>query len=71
MYISHVEENSPAALAGIAPGDVLVNMAETDTPDLSSLEAVMEQFRGNTVPLTVSRDGQQYHYHLPLTGETP
>jgi C-terminal processing protease CtpA/Prc len=70
LYISHVEENSPAQLAGIAPGDVLVRMAETDTPDLAGLEALVDTFSGSTVKLTVSRKGTLYQYDLFLTGET-
>ncbi len=71
LYISHVEENSPAAGVGIAPGDVLVRIAETETPDLASLKGVMTEFAGNTVTITVKRKGEDLRFDLLLTGETP
>ena len=71
LYVAHVEENSPAQLAGIAPGDVLMKIAQTQIPDLTALESVMTQFSGNRVAFTVSRNGEELQFDLLLTGENP
>ncbi len=71
LYVSHVEEDSPAFHAGIAPGDVLLRMAETETPDFSALESVVERFSGNKVPMTVIRNGESLQFEILLTGDLP
>lgn len=71
LYISHVEENSPAALAGIAPGDVLMQIGETATPDLNTLEGILTKFSQKQVSLTVNRKGETLHFDIFITGETP
>ncbi len=71
LYISQVEENSPAYIAGIAPGDVLMQIGETTIPDLNALEAILTEFAGKQVPFTINRKGETLHFDILLTGATP
>ena len=70
LYISHVEENSPAHLAGIAPGDVLIQIGVSPTPDLTALRAVLTEFSGEQRSFTINRKGETLCFQFLLTGET-
>ena len=71
LYISQVEEDSPADRAGIAPGDILMDIAGRDVTDLENLKIIIEEFSGREATVTVSRVGKQTEYTLLITGETP
>ena len=43
LYVTQVEENSPAHLAGIQPGDILVSLGETATATQAETEQVVSR----------------------------
>jgi S1-C subfamily serine protease len=55
LLVTEVSAGSPAAQAGILPGDVLVKAAERPLPDLAALMAIAEERR--VLPLRISRGG--------------
>lgn len=60
-----------ALAAGVRPGDRMVSIAGRPVrgyPDL--VEAVEGRLTGDSVPLTVLRDGKQVEYALPLSAST-
>lgn len=48
---------SPAAAAGILPGDVLVSVDGTDVEDFAAATAIIQDSPGRTIPVVVERDG--------------
>ncbi len=58
--IGEITENSAAARAELAPGDRLVAVNGLDTSDFVELGDVLEPFAGESVTLTVERDGQTF-----------
>lgn len=69
--ISPIDE-TPAARAGIKPGDFITHLNGSSVQDLSLQEAV-EQMRGTPgtqIKLTVRREGQERPLELTLTRET-
>ena len=59
MYITAVEEGSPAAACGIEPGDILVSINDTRITDMDSLKTVLYGHEvGDTVTITIYRSGQ-------------
>lgn len=55
LLVTAVAAGSPAAQAGILPGDVLLKAAERPLPDLAALMALSEERR--VLPLRISRGG--------------
>ena len=67
MYITQVSQGSPADVAGVEPGDVLLKIDETQVYDMSSLNTVLYSHQaGDTVTLTIFRGGYQSLLHLTL-----
>lgn len=62
-------EGTPAYAAGIEPGDVIAQVDETPTKDLTLMEAVqrMRGPKGTNVTLTVEREGAQGPLTFTLT----
>ncbi|WP_029151027.1 M50 family metallopeptidase [Microbacterium indicum] len=48
---------SPAAAAGLEPGDVIVAVDGTDVATFDEASAIIRVHAGDTIPLTVERDG--------------
>ncbi|QLD11059.1 M50 family metallopeptidase [Microbacterium oleivorans] len=48
---------SPAAAAGILPGDVLVSVDGTAVEDFAAATAIIQDSPGRTIPVVVERDG--------------
>jgi putative serine protease PepD len=72
VLVYEVEAGGPAAKAGIKPGDVIVSVADKETPDLATLAAVLADLSpGQTVPVKVEhRDGTTATVQVTL-GELP
>ena len=68
LYISAVEEGSPAEALGIQPGDVLVRVGETRISSGDDLETVLYNYQvGDTVTVVIARNGQYYQADVELT----
>jgi putative serine protease PepD len=66
-----VVPGSPAAVAGIRPGDVITQVAGQRVDDPVGLTAaVRSQAPGETVPVTLVRDGKTITVHATLAGST-
>jgi S1-C subfamily serine protease len=59
VTVGNVETESPAAFAGIQPGDAILSYAGQRVFNLRDLNALVQQAApGTVVPATVERDGQ-------------
>jgi len=59
LAVERVEEEGPAAAAGIAPGDVIRRIGSRNTRTLDEANAALDAMReGASVPLLVERDGR-------------
>ena len=57
VYVALVEENSPAAKAGLKKGDIIVALGEYETSTLSKLDKALRNFEPNdTVTIQVYRN---------------
>ena len=67
LYITHVAPDSPAALAGIQEGDILLSLDDTAITSQDTLERVLFAHQvGDSVTVTVYRAGQQGTAKLTL-----
>ena len=67
IYINDVEEGSPAQLAGVEAGDVLVKVDDTRITDSADLETALYSYdAGDTVTIVIVRGGQYYQAELEL-----
>ena len=73
VLVSSVDENGPAARAGLRAGDVIVKFNGSPVPDSRSLrEQVRKAEAGSEATLTVSRDGHSLDLKVKLGGsQTP
>lgn len=61
---------SPAAAAGVRPGDVLVSVDGTPVDDFAAASAIIQAAPGRTLPVVVDRDGQRQTLQVtPLLAE--
>ena len=68
LFISQIEEDSPAGRLDIRPGDVLVSFGGASLTTLSQLEAMIGLYKpGDRVELVISRDGQQLCFSLTVS----
>ncbi|MEY2795319.1 MAG: hypothetical protein RIR10_1035, partial [Planctomycetota bacterium] len=59
LAVERVEEEGPAAAAGIAPGDVIRRIGSRNTRTLDEANAALDAMReGASVPVLVERDGR-------------
>jgi regulator of sigma E protease len=68
--VEYVTLNSPAAKAGIEPGDVFRSFGAVSNPDLETLLDTAKKDAGQTVPVTVERDGKLMTTTLTLPSAT-
>jgi len=69
--VSMVEPNSPAAKAGLQPGDVILKFNSQPVKSSSELPLIVANVRpGNTVPLQIWRRGEQLAMKVTV-GEMP
>ena len=67
LYVSYVEEGSPAEAAGIQAGDVLVSFEGTLLPDADTLSNLLYGYEaGDRVELVIYRNGKQYALTMTL-----
>ena len=64
--VEWVAANSPAALAGIQPGDVITSFDSVDHPDWDQVNQRAEINQNQTVPVTVERAGQPIQLSLRI-----
>ncbi len=65
VYITQVEMDSPAMLAGIQPGDVLTMIDETLTVDFATYSSRLLQHQpGDTVKLLIRRQSQEEYREI-------
>ncbi len=65
-----VSANSAAAQAGLQPGDVLQQYGSAANPDLETVVDVTRKNPGQTIPVTVLRQGQPVQTTLRLSDKT-
>ena len=67
MYVTAVTSGSPAAQAGIQPGDVIISADGQDLNTESSLASIVNQHKpGDTITLTILRNGQRQTVSVTL-----
>jgi S1-C subfamily serine protease len=60
FYVDQVQKSSPAKLAGILPGDVIVKMGKKKVAAYSDIESFMTMAKkGSEVPISVNRGGKE------------
>jgi regulator of sigma E protease len=57
--ITDVAEGSPAEVAGILPGDLVVAVNGIEVPQTGQLIGIIQQSAGDTVVMSIDRDGEQ------------
>jgi len=71
--VEWVVPGSPAAQAGVEPGDIIRHFDTVDNPDWDQVEQHGALNQGQTVPVTVDRNGQMLslslHQPSPVRGE--
>lgn len=71
VYVEGVEENSPAAKAGIQKTDIITKIEGTDVKTVSELNKIKYNYNiGDTITLTLVRNGQSMDVQVTLV-ETP
>jgi regulator of sigma E protease len=71
VSIAAVDPGSPADLAGLRPGDVFVSIGQVPIADASAYQLALRQHAGQTVPVTVERNGQEVVVDLTTPAVTP
>lgn len=67
VTVERLEANSPAAVAGLKPGDVLVQVADLETGCSLDLErALLDRQPGEHIPVIFRRNGSEQHAELVL-----
>ncbi len=69
IVVEWVTEGSAAAQAGIEPGDIIRSFASSHNPSWAKIEDSIVHSAGQTLPLTVERDGKSIPLDLPLTSQ--
>ncbi len=66
-----VTPGSPADQAGLKPGDVIRHFGSVENPDLETVVDVIRSSSNETLPVTVTRNGQpiQMSFHMPDKSE--
>ena len=65
IFITEVSEGSPAASAGLRPGDRVVAINDLDTPrELASLPELLRLSAGDPVAIVVERDGNRRRFRM-------
>lgn len=71
VYVAAVAPDSPAAAAGIVPGDLIVAFNSQSFADFTDLQALTRAHLGQTVTLTLLRDGTQTELSLVPRRDPP
>ena len=62
--IAYVKPDSPAAQAGILPGDLITRIGNTDSPSWEQINLKVMLSPNEALPLIVKRDGRQLHLSI-------
>jgi regulator of sigma E protease len=57
--VNHVKSQTPAAAAGLLPGDRIIAVDHRRTPDFSTLSQLIRSSKGRSITVTVERRGHQ------------
>jgi regulator of sigma E protease len=68
IIVEWVTDGSPAAQAGLEPGDIISNFDNVNNPTWAQIETVAKQSVNQTVPVTVERNGKPLSLALRLFG---
>lgn len=63
VLVSEVNENSPAAKAGLRAGDVIIAVGSVEVSGIDDLRSELSKNAGGTIPIKVMRD----HHEMTLT----
>lgn len=67
-YVGRVNEGSPADLAGVCKGDIIIELAQRPVHRVSEVHDIAAEIRpGSKVPLTVWRAGRRFRVVLSLS----
>jgi membrane-associated protease RseP (regulator of RpoE activity) len=69
--IGLVTDDSPAAEAGLQPGDVIVSVDGVATSEFEDVREAVVARGGQTVPVVVERDGSTVELDVALAAQTP
>lgn len=68
LYITKVQPNTPAAVKGLAVGDILLSIDGQRVTNTYALQQVLYHFNaGDTVAVVLYRNGKQYQVELQLS----
>jgi serine protease Do len=69
VVVTQVDPLGPAASVGMRPGDLVVSLQGTPTPDLETFRKTLdEQGDAEGVRIVVVREGMRLFVYLPLSG---
>jgi regulator of sigma E protease len=68
--VAYIEKGSSAARAGVQPGDLIVSIDGSPTPDWESVQLATVASAHLTMDLVVERDGRQVHLTMPLDADS-
>lgn len=67
LRITGVNDDSPAAKAGLKPNDVIIRIGEVEVTDIQGLADGLVKYKpGNKVVITVKRDGKTHDFEVTL-----
>lgn len=68
VYIQDTYVDSPAQVAGILPGDILIKINNTDAQDvLPAINLIAALHPGNAYPFTIYRQGKYLDYSVTVS----
>lgn len=71
VYIQDTYLDSPAQIAGILPGDILIKINNVDANDvLPTINLIASLEPGHAYPFTVFRQGKYFDYSVTITKKT-
>jgi regulator of sigma E protease len=68
--VGGIVPDTPAAAAGLRPGDKILSVAGRDTPSFDDIRSVVMLRPNETVPIVVARAGQRSTLQVHLKGDT-
>ncbi len=66
VLVANVQSGSPAGNAGLQPGDVITSFNGQSVATVQGLRAALQQSAGQSVPVTIYRNGQQMQLTVNL-----
>ena len=71
VILDKVEPNSPAAIAGLKPGDQLMRIGETDITDFNMVSEAVQPHLDQATPIQVKRSGELLDLEITPLSEPP